>query len=77
MVDNLPLPSALLVFDDFVRALADGRGAPFLIRRAGGPVRRATDQNRFDPPVTVGWLSRHEAATVLAEWTAAIAEDGR
>ena len=69
-------PPALLIFD-FIRALADGRGRPFSIRRAAGPVRRVAAGERLGPPVSVGWLSRHEAATVLAEWTAAMAEDGR
>ena len=58
---RLPLPGSLLIFDDFVRALADGRGSPFLVRRAGGPVRRVAAGERLGPPVTVGWLSRHEA----------------
>ena len=74
---RLPPPGSLLVFDDFVRAPADGRGRPFSIRRAAGPVRRVAAGERLGPPVTVGWLSRHEAATVLAEWTAAVAEGGR
>ena len=75
--ERLPPPAALLIFDGFVRALADGRGRPFLIRRGDGPVRRVEPGERLGPPVTVGWLSRHEAAAVLAEWTAAVPEGGR
>jgi hypothetical protein len=71
---RLPPPGSLLVFDDFIRALADGRGYPFSIRRGAGPVRRVAPGTRLGQSIATGFLSRREAEVTLADWRAAMVE---